>query len=141
MNQERGTGGTSMRTLMRTLMRAACVGLALLCAGALAHAQRSTEQFIPIGMSPGVSSKYTSIGMIDTLSVQQKMVSVREAGARRSIRITDKTWIWLDRSKLKLPNLRGRLADLQKGRRVEVKYADPETRLLAEWVKVEITQP
>lgn len=126
---------------MRPFVRAAWVGLALLCAGAPAHAQKSTEQFIPIGMSPGVSSKYTSIGLVDTLIMQERMVTVREPGARRTIRITDKTSIWLDRSKLKLPNLRGRLADLQKGRRVEVKYADPETRLMAEWVKVEMTQP
>ena len=33
------------------------------------------------------------------------------------------------------------LTDLQKGRRVEVKYADPGRRQVAEWVKVEITEP
>ena len=126
---------------MRPLMRVAWVGLVVLCAGAPAHAQRSTEQFIPIGMSPGVSNKYTSVGTVDSLVMQQRMVTVREPSVRRTVKITEKTWIWLDRSKLKLPNLRGRLADLQRGRRVEVKYTDPETRLIAEWVKVEITEP
>ena len=136
MNHERKGG-----SVMRSLMRAAGVGFALLCAAAPAHAQRSTEQFIPVGQSPGVSNTVTSVGMVDTLIMQQRMVTVREQAVRRTVRITDKTWIWLDRSKLKLPNLRGRLADLQKGRRVEVKYADPETKLVAEWVKVEITEP
>lgn len=125
---------------MRSLMRATWVGLVVLCAGAPAHAQKSTEQFIPIGMSPGLSNKATSIGVVDTLLVQARTVTVREPTVRRSVRITDKTWIWLDRSTLKLPNLRGRLADLQRGRRVEVKYADPETRLIAEWVKIEIRE-
>ena len=137
MNHERGKGGS----IMRSLMRAAWVGLVVLCAPAPAHAQKSTEQFIPIGMSPGASHKVTSIGLVDTLIMQERMVAVRDQAVRRMVKITDKTWIWLDRSKLKLPNLRGRLADLQRGRRVEVKYADPETRLVAEWVKVEVTQP
>lgn len=137
MNHERGTGGS----IMRPFIRAAWVGFVVVCTGTAAHAQKSTEQFIPIGMSPGVSHKTTSIGLVDTLVMQERMVTVREQAARRTVKITDKTWIWLDRSKLKLPNLRGRLADLQRGRRVEVKFADPETRLLAEWVKVEMTQP
>lgn len=126
---------------MRPLTRAAWVGIMALCAAAPAHGQRSTEQFIPIGMSPGVSNKTTLVGLVDSLLMQQRMVAVRDQAVRRTVKITDKTWIWLDRSKLKLPNLRGRLADLQRGRRVEVKYADPETKLIAEWVKVEITRP
>ena len=57
------------------------------------------------------------------------------------MKITDKTRIWLDRSKLKQPNVTGGFADLQKGRRVEVKYEDPAQREVADWVKVEVTQP
>ncbi len=127
--------------VMHPLVRALGLAIVLLCAVAPAHAQKSTEQFIPIGMSPGVSHKNTCLGVVDTLSMQERVVTVREPAARRAIRITDKTLIWLDRSKLKLSNLRGRLADIQRGRRVEIKYADPETRLLAEWVKVEMTAP
>jgi len=126
---------------MRPITLAVWVGVVVLCAAAPAHAQRSTEQFIPIGMSPGVSNKVTSIGLVDSLIMQQRMVAVRNQAVRRTVKITDKTLIWLDRSKLKLPNLRGRLADLQRGRRIEVKYADAETMLSAEWVKIEITEP
>jgi len=126
---------------MRPLTRAVGLAIGVLCAGSPAQGQKSTEQYIPIGMSPGVSQKYTSLGVIDTLSMPQRTVTIAEPGARRTVKVTDKTSIWLDRSKLKLPNLRGRLADLLKGRRVEVKYLDPESRQVADWVKVEITQP
>lgn len=126
---------------MRLLVRAAGPAIALLCLAAPVRAQKATEQYIPIGMSPGVSGKYTSLGVVDTLSMPQRTVTVREAGMRRTIRITDRTSIWLDRSKLKLPNLRGRLVDLERGRRVEVKYADPDSRQVAEWVKVEMLEP
>ena len=136
MISERGKGGLGMRSLP------SAVGLAIvvLCAGPPAHGQKSTEQYIPIGMSPGVSQKYASLGVIDTVSARLRTATIAETGARRTVRITDKTHIWLDRSKLKLPNLRGRFEDLQKGRRVEVKYLDTE-RQVADWVKVEMTTP
>jgi len=126
---------------MRSRSSAVGVAILALCAGSLAHAQKATEQYIPIGKSPGVSQKYTSLGVIDSVSVRQRTISIAEPNARRTIGITGKTHIWLDRSKLRLPNLRGRFEDLQRGRRVEVKYLDPETRQVADWVKVEMTQP
>ena len=126
---------------MRSLPTAVGLAIVVLCAGPAAHGQKSTEQYIPIGMSPGVSQKYTSLGVIDTVSARLRTATIAEPSARRTVRITDKTNIWLDRSKLKLPNLRGRFEDLQKGRRVEVKYLDPESRQVADWVKVEMTAP
>lgn len=126
---------------MRPLTRAAGLAIVVLCAAAPAHGQKATEQYIPIGLSPGVSQKITSLGVIDTSSVRQRTVTIAEPGARHTVKVTDKTRIWLDRSKLKLPNLRGRFEDLRKGRRVEVKYLDPESRQVADWVKVEMTQP
>jgi hypothetical protein len=57
------------------------------------------------------------------------------------VKITEKTRIWLDRTKLKQANLSGSFTDLQKGRRVEVKYDDPVRRQVADWVKVEIAKP
>ena len=126
---------------MRPLTSAVGLAIVVLCAGPTAHGQKATEQYIPIGMSPGVSQKYTSLGVIDTVSARQRTATIAEPNARRTVRITDKTHIWLDRSKLKLPNLRGRFEDLRKGRRVEVKYLDPESRQVADWVKVEMTAP
>jgi hypothetical protein len=45
----------------------------------------------------------------------------------------------LDRSRQKLKNEEGTVADLQKGRRVEVKFVSGDEPSSAEWVKVEVT--
>jgi hypothetical protein len=94
-----------------------------------AHAQQATEQYIPIGQSPGVSGKSSLIGVIVEVDAATKTVTVGE----RTVRITERTFIWLDRTKLKLTNLTGKFEDLQKGRRVEVKFQAG----VAEWVKIE----
>lgn len=123
------------------LARALAVAIMLVGAHTGAHAQKSTEQYIPIGRSPGISHKYTSIGTVEALNARDGLFTISEAGARRSIRITAKTRIWLDRSQLKLPNLVGSPADLQPGRRVEVKFENAVLRQVAEWIKVEVPRP
>jgi hypothetical protein len=115
------------------------VAIAALCAVPQAHAQKMTEQFIPIGQSPGLSQKYTSIGEITQVNPQARTITIVDPAGARTVKISAKTHIWLDRTKLKQPNLFGSFADLQKGRRVEVKYVDAERREVADWVKVEIT--
>jgi len=127
---------------MRSFSSGIGMAIALLCASSHAHGQKATEQYIPIGQSPGVSQKYyASIGEIADVNPAAQTVTIADPAGPRTVRITEKTLIWLDRTKLKQPNVPGRFADLQKGRRVEVKYADPERRDVAEWVKVEISQP
>jgi len=126
---------------MRALLTGIGVAVALLGAISNAHAQKETERYIPLGQSPGVSQKYTSIGEIADVDQQKQMVTIVEPAGRRTVKITEKTRVWLDRTKLKQANLTGSFADLQKGRRVEVKYQDPERRQVADWVKVEIAQP
>jgi hypothetical protein len=125
---------------MRSILTGLGMALALLCASSHAHGQKATEQFIPIGQSPGLSAKYTSIGAIAAANAAGQTVTIADPAGPRTIRLTEKTRIWLDRSKLKQTNVPGGFADLQPGRRAEVKYADPERRDVAEWVKVEITQ-
>lgn len=126
---------------MRRCVRAAGLALLLLSAGAPASGQKATERYIPIGRSPGVSQKYASLGTIDSVSVVHKTITIVEANARRTIGVTNRTRIWLDRSKLRQPTLTGRFEDLRVGRRAEVKYLDPKTQLVAEWIKVEVTGP
>jgi hypothetical protein len=126
---------------MRALLNGIGVAVALLGAISHVYGQKETERYIPLGQSPGVSQKYTSIGEIAEIDAAGRTVTVAERAGRRTVRITEKTRIWLDRTKLKQANLTGSFADLQKGRRVEVKYADPERRQVADWVKVEIAQP
>jgi len=126
---------------MRALLNAAGLAIALLGAISHAHGQKETELYIPIGQSPGLSQKYTSIGEIAEVDPRAKTVTIADPAGRRTVKITEKTRIWLDRSKLKRTNLPGSFADLQKGRRVEVKYEDPQRRDVAEWVKVEVREP
>ena len=126
---------------MRTLLSGIGGAVALLGAISYAHGQKETERYIPLGQSPGLSQKYTSIGAIAEIDPRQQTITFTEPAGRRTVKIVEKTRIWLDRSKLKQTNLRGTFADLQKGRRVEVKYEDPEHREVAEWVKVEVSQP
>jgi hypothetical protein len=124
---------------MRWKLSGVGVAMAALCAVPHAHAQKMTEQFIPIGQSPGLSDKYTYLGDIIQVNPQARTFTIADSAGPRTVKISARTHIWLDRTKLKQTNLVGGVADLQKGRRVEVKYEDAERRDVADWVKVEIT--
>ncbi len=118
----------------------ALIGLlvALMAAISPAHGQKETERYIPIGQSPGLSPKYTYIGPIE--AVDPDTQSIKIAGDH-TVKISAQTRIWLDRSPLKLTNTTGAFTDLQPGRKVEIKFEDPERRQVAQWVKVELTRP
>jgi hypothetical protein len=123
------------------LKRVASVAAVVLFLGSAAHThgQRMTEMFIPIGQSPGVSGKLSVIGEVESVDSKAGVLTVAAAEGARSVRIVDRTWIWLDRSRQKLKNEKGTMADLRKGRRVEVKFASGDAPSTAEWVKVEVT--
>jgi hypothetical protein len=121
---------------MRTRFLGIGLIMALLCMS-YAHGQKATERYIPIGQSPGVSSKHTYIGVIEAVDPQQRTVTA----AGHTVKITDKTHIWLDRSLQKLSNETGSFADLQKGRKVEIKYTNSAQPQIAQWVKVQATAP
>lgn len=110
--------------------------LALLAAPLIARAQKATEQFIPIGQSPGLSGRATVIGTVEAVDAAARTMTVNAGATSYRCALTDRTRIWIDRSAQRLSATTGRLADLQKGRRVEVKFTDA-TRKTAEWVKVE----
>jgi hypothetical protein len=116
------------------------VGFVLLGGLALAHAQKSTEIFIPIGQSPGLSGEYTKMGEIEAVSSQDRTVTMTDPSGSYTVQIAEGTSIWLDKSKLKLTNEEGSFADLQAGRMVEVKYEDNDPGRAAEWVKVQVTE-
>jgi len=126
---------------MRIVLIVFGVAIAVLGMSLHAHGQKSTERYIPIGQSPGVSQKLTSIGEIADVDQLKRTVTLLGPAGQQTVSITDSTRIWLDRTKIKQTNLTGTFADLQKGRRVEVKYQDAQTRQVADWVKVEITGP
>ena len=121
--------------------------LALLAAGTLlwggtpyAHGQKAAEMFIPTGQSPGLSGKVTVMGKIEAINPQERSITIAGPSATLSARVTDRTQIWLDRSKLRQTNQAGTFADLRVGRTVEVKYEGAQHRGEgpAEWIKVQL---
>ena len=106
-----------------------------------AHGQQMTEMFIPVGQSPGVSDKSSLIGTIDSMDEKNRTVTVSAQSGAQTVGLTNRTKIWLDRSLLKAPNQLGTSADLQKGRKIEVKLEQGERKQVAEWVKVQLTEP
>lgn len=89
---------------------------------AVCEAQRTTELYIPIGKSPGLSiAGKTIIGTVtaingDAVAVGDKVIS-----------ITGKTKIFLDRSQARLTNTYGSRSDIKVGAFVE-SYSD--------WIKI-----
>ena len=105
-----------------------------------ARAQRSTEIFIPLGRSPGLSGKVTVIGKIAKVSGQDQTITIAGTAGTWNVGVTDHTWIWLDRSKLGLLNKKGTFTDLREGLTTEVKYVGSERKGPAEWIKVQLAE-
>ena len=105
-----------------------------------AYAQKATEQFIPIGRSPSLSDAQTRIGQIVSFDPGRAVLTLTSGSTITVAEITAQTRIWIDRSRLKLPNLRGAPADLHPDRRCEVRFLKPDSRA-AEWIKVEPAEP
>jgi hypothetical protein len=114
----------------------AVLGVALF-AQSFAHGQRETERYIPIGQSPGMSGK-THIGTVDTVDARARSFVVVTPKGRYEVSVSDRTRIWLDRSRQKQTALTGAFKDVQAGRRVEVKYEGAAGAKRADWIKVEV---
>ena len=128
---------TSLRTTRAIRTTSAFAAACLLSVSAL-QAQRSTEQFIPIGQSPGMAM-YSMIGEVVSVDARNRTVTVRRDQETRTIRITEDTRLWLDRSQLQQAATTGSISDLEVGRRVEIKYVDYEAKESADWIKIGIT--
>ena len=103
-----------------------------------AFAQKSTEIFIPIGQSPGLSNKSSLIGTLESVDPGKKMVSISSPSGAQTVGITDRTLIWQERSLQKQTNQKGAIGDLQQGRKVEIKLRQGEPKAVAEWIKVQV---
>ncbi|MGH8660925.1 MAG: hypothetical protein ACREUB_04085 [Burkholderiales bacterium] len=103
-----------------------------------AHGQEATEIFIPIGRSPGLSDKQSLIGTLESVDRGKKTVTVSSPSGARTVTFTERTPIWLDRSLQKQQNRSGAIADLQQGRKVEIKLRKGEPKPVAEWIKVQV---
>jgi hypothetical protein len=120
--------------MKRQLMTMLVLSLGLV---SFVHGQKTTERFIPLGQSPGVSGKTSVIGTIAAVDAATRSLSVQSGTGSQRCSVTDATRIWLDRSAAKQPTQEGTMADLRPGRRVEVKFADDKTCAVAEWIKVD----
>lgn len=128
-----------MPTLLKTLIL-----VVSLAAGSapVAWAQKATEIHIPIGQSPGLSGKHTLIARIQALSPADRSMTLIDAtGAAVTVRPDPQTMIWLDRSKLKLPNRKGDYSDCRKDMTVEIKFRNNDRRVASvEWIKVQAAE-
>ncbi len=124
-----------MRT--STLAVVAAMALTDALAGA-ASAQQATEQYIPIGQSPGAL----------TMQGQVQATTAATAGGDGSVSMTSEaapggvsygigphTRIYIDHSGQGRPNTLGTLAEVQPGRAIEVSIPSAGTRI-ASWIKV-----
>lgn len=126
---------TGARATARSPIAAAATALVLLMTMPAA-AQQSTEQFIPIGRSPGLSGTQTYAGTIADVDAGARTVALGTGAARHDVRITPRTRIWIDRTQYGKANTAGRFEDLAPGRRVEVRYVDAAAKQAADWIKV-----
>jgi hypothetical protein len=119
---------------MRSILTFVIASAALIGA---AYAHPATEQYIPIGQSPGGGTVQGRAGAVaePSTAAGAPTVTVETAAAPQSFVIGSRTRVYVDRSAQGLPSTVGTLADVQPGRIIEVRIADPQSRY-AEWIKV-----
>ena len=105
-----------------------------------AQAEKSTELYIPIGQSPGLSGEYTVMGKVDQVDSQNQTLKMSGPSGSYTVKLTQRTFIYLDRSKARLSNTYGTLADCMAGDTVEVKFEDNSPSKPIEWIKVQKSQ-
>ncbi len=109
-----------------------------LAATNVVYGQQTTEQYVPIGQSPGISDKYSYIGNIVSVDRDAHTLTVESDRGTKTIRVLPKTRIWLDRSKVKRTNIAASYSDCEVGRTIEVMY-DHDDQDVADWIKIEAT--
>ncbi|MGI9552881.1 MAG: hypothetical protein ACR2MT_16875 [Aurantibacter sp.] len=107
----------------------------LMCCFLYSTAQKSTELYIPIGKSPGLSGKYTAQGKVESVNLQDSTITIITEAASKTIKLKGHPEIMLDHSNHKQPNKRGSLTDIQIGVLVEVKYRHNKPGDSIEWIK------
>ena len=105
-----------------------------------ALAEKTTELYLPIGKSPGLSDKYSLIGTIAEVNSQDQTLTVTGASGIYTVDTTEYTMIFLDKSKLRQPNRYGSFSDFKKGMMVEVRFEAGKQHRPAEWIKLQIAK-
>jgi len=105
----------------------------LLCVN-VASGQQSTEVYIPIGNSPGVSASESIIGVIRSVDYGAHSMDIDIGDSVRTVRVGDETRYYLDRSRQQRSSSTGKFQDCEKGQRIEAKLSDNDN---VEWIKIE----
>lgn len=116
------------------------LALALAALARPATAQRATERYIPIGRSPGLSGKWTVQGTIAAVDLPTRTLTCAYGPEKTTMKVGERTRIWLDRSLDGQTNLTGSFGDCITGRRMEARYVNDERKPggEADWIKVEV---
>ena len=120
------------------MQRAAIVllGIALVVlTGSAAFAHPATERYVPIGYWQSIGVSGTYLGPLLSVAPEGGALRFRDSGQEQSVRITDATRIYIDRSHLGLPNLIGTRADLRPGVTAEVRMSTSDAGAAA-WIKI-----
>jgi len=103
-------------------------------------AQKSTEIYIPVGKSPGISGKYSTIGRVEAINLTDSTITITIAGelGNHTIKCAKDTKIWVDKSSIKQFNKDANLIDIKIGSIIETKYKGNKSDALVEWIKIQI---
>lgn len=117
---------------MKLLLSILVIAATLACGDAVA--QQTTEVYIPIGDSPGVSKDKSWIGEIDSVDYGEMRLDVNTSRGMRQIKVDGKTRFYLDRTRYRKKSETGTMQDCRVGRRIEA-YVGEDGK--AYWIKVE----
>lgn len=103
-------------------------------------AQKSTEIYIPVGKSPGISGKYSTIGRVEAINLTDSTITITIAGelGSHTIKCAKDTKIWVDKTSIKQFNKGANLIDIKIGSIIEIKYKGNKSDALVEWIKIQI---
>ena len=101
-------------------------------------AEKATELYVPIGQSPGLSGKYAAAGRIEQVNYQKNTLTMSSGSGTYTVKVSERTRYYLDRSKAGQTNRYGSLSDCKQGMMVEVRFEKDERNRPAEWIKLEM---
>ena len=101
-------------------------------------AEKATELYVPIGQSPGLSGKYAAAGRIEQVNYQKNTLTMSSGSGTYTVKVSERTRYYLDRSKAGQTNRYGSLSDCKQGMMVEVRFEKDERNRPAQWIKLEM---
>lgn len=113
----------------------ALLATCLLCVNVVSG-QQATEVYIPIGNSPGISADKSIIGVIRSVDYATHSIDIEIGDGLRTVRVTDDTRYYLDRSRQRQSSSTGAFQDCEKGRTIEVNVSDNDE---VEWIKIDVS--